>query len=128
MVNASQNPSGRTRDRRPPVPKVRTPRSAARRFNDLRAQLVTDLGHEPTSIVEKGMIHQAAALLLRCEQIQAAVASGEPVSANLGDQCIRLSSEARRLVANLRKRAAHDDAASPGPLRLKIAEPEESAA
>jgi hypothetical protein len=122
MPNASQGLHKVTsipyRFRRPPVPKVRTPRGHRRRFNDLRAQIIADLGCTPTSIVERNLIHQAAALLLRCEQIQAAVANGEPVSAVLGDQCIRLSSEARRVVANLRKSAKRD---ATGPLRSKIA-------
>lgn len=70
------------------------------------------------------MVDQAAALMLRGEQIQAAVASGHPVNVTLGDQCVRLSSEARRLVANLRKRAAEDQPKQDhwSPLQSKIAE------
>ncbi len=74
--------------------------SAARRFRDLTA----DLAHEfsvDLSTAELGLVRQAAALTLRAELLQAAIVRGEPVNA---DELIRLSSEARRILASLRKR------------------------
>jgi hypothetical protein len=47
----------------------------------------------------RSMVRQAAVLMLRSEQLQAAVIRGDPVN---DDQLIRLSSEARRAVDALR--------------------------
>lgn len=96
--------------------------STARRFRDLVADLAHDLGLSgPLSTAEQGLLRQAAALTLRAEQLQAAVVCGKPVD---GDELIRLSGEARRIVASLRKRAP----TSPHvPLRERLAAEAEEA-
>jgi hypothetical protein len=113
------------RGRRPPVPKVRSPRSSARRFNDLLDHLTRDLGHEPRDLIEKGVLRQGAALLLRAEQLQAQIAAGGKVGVRVGDQCIRLASEARRLLAALgarAKRPATAPSSAWSPLRSKVSD------
>jgi hypothetical protein len=77
--------------------------ATARRFRDLIAELTIEAGGgEGLSAAERGAIRQAAAILLRAEQVQAAIVKGEPVD---NDEFIRLSGEARRVLAGLRKRA-----------------------
>ena len=49
---------------------------------------------------ERALVRQAASLTLRAEQLQAAVVNGESVNA---DVLIKMSSEARRLLARIRK-------------------------
>ena len=50
---------------------------------------------------ERGLVRQAAALTLQAEALQGAVIRGEPVNP---DELIRLTSEARRTLASIRKR------------------------
>jgi hypothetical protein len=59
-------------------------------------------GGDEGSTTEQSAIRQAAAMMLRAEQMQAAVVREENVD---NDALIRLSGEARRLLAGLRKRA-----------------------
>jgi hypothetical protein len=73
---------------------------AARRYRDLIHLYESEVGGELTEI-ERGLIKQAAALSLRSEQLQGAVVRGEDVD---NDTLIRLSGEARRILASLRKR------------------------
>jgi hypothetical protein len=76
--------------------------TTARRFRDLIADYAREAGGSAVlSPAELGMVRQAAAMTLRAEQLQAAIVRGEPV---LADEMIRLSSEARRVLAGLRKR------------------------
>jgi hypothetical protein len=114
--------------RRPPLPKARTPLSAARRFGALVEQIVSDLGHEPRDIIERQLVESAASLMLRAEQLQAGIVSGELRGVRMGDQAIRASSEARRILHHIRKRAAEDakqttpsPAPTWSPLRSQIA-------
>jgi hypothetical protein len=75
--------------------------SVARRFRDLIADCVRECGNVALSPAELGMVRQAAAIMLRGEQLQAAIVLGQPV---LADELIRLSSEARRILSSLRRR------------------------
>lgn len=77
--------------------------ATARRFRDLIAELTIEAGGgEGLSAAQRSAIRQAAAILLRAEQVQADIVKGEPVD---NDVLIRLSGEARRVLAGLRKRA-----------------------
>ena len=74
--------------------------ATARRFRDLIVDLVAEVG-DGLSTSEFGLIRQAAAMTLHAELLQASIVRGEAVSA---DELIRLSSEARRILASLRRR------------------------
>ena len=76
--------------------------ATARRFRDLIAELTPGGGGEGLAAAERSAIRQAAAMMLRAEQLQAEIVRGEAVDA---DTLIRLSSEARRILATVRKRA-----------------------
>jgi hypothetical protein len=76
--------------------------STARRFRDLIAELTAEAGGaEGLSAADRSAIRQAATIMLRAEQVQAAIVRGEAVDS---DTLIRLSSEARRVLAGLRRR------------------------
>jgi hypothetical protein len=75
--------------------------ATARRFRDLIADCVRECGNVALSAAEMGLIRQAAAIMLRAEQLQAAVVLDQPV---LTDELVRLSSEARRILSSLRRR------------------------
>lgn len=86
--------------------------ATARRFRDLIAELTPEAGGgEGLSAAECSSIRQAAAMMLRAEQLQAGIVRGEAVDA---DTLIRLSSEARRILASVRKRV-RPAAAPPSP-------------
>jgi hypothetical protein len=69
-----------------------------RRFRDLVDDLIAEQDRE-LSISEIGLIRSAAALLVRSEELQAAAVRCEEID---GDELIRLTSEARRLLSSLR--------------------------
>jgi hypothetical protein len=84
--------------------------ATARRYRDLIAALIAEHGSEPT-ISELSTIRAAAALIVKGEQLQCAIVRGDSVAA---DEVVRLSSEARRLLAGLqRKRDRKRDAEQP---------------
>jgi hypothetical protein len=74
--------------------------ASARRFRDLVMAYEVEIGGT-LSELERGLVRQAAALSLRSEQLQESIVRGEPVDS---DTLIRLSGEARRILASLRKR------------------------
>ena len=84
-----------------------------RRFRDLVADLMAEQDRD-LSISEIGLIRSAAALLVRSEELQAAAARNEDLD---GDELIRLTSEARRLLQLLRRSAL------PEPEPMSIASP-----
>jgi hypothetical protein len=87
-----------------PGRKARTTLARRRRLNALVRELARDLGFELTAVTlaERGVLHQCATLMLQVEVAQDALVRGAVVDP---DTTIRLSSEARRLLAGLRKRA-----------------------
>lgn len=93
--------------------------ATARRFRDLVAELTAEVGGaDDLSAAERSAIRQAAALMLRIEQVQALIVRGEPVD---NDVLIRLSGESRRLLAGLRKRAPQSPKDAPwSPLRSRL--------
>jgi hypothetical protein len=115
--NATVDRGSAKRARRPrqPAPRRWTPLGSIRKFNELVTKLTAELGREPVNLVERELIRQAAALLLKAEQLQAGVVNGELVDA---DELIRLCGEARRIVASLHKRAAAE------PVRVPLREQE----
>jgi hypothetical protein len=106
-------------------PKQKTPLARRRRLNTLVRQLASDLGFDlaAVTLAERGVIHQCASLLLQVEIAQDQLVGGAIIDA---DVCIRLSSEARRLLAGLRKRAGQDVSRTTppwSPLRSRINAP-----
>src|SRR5215210_9537872 len=75
----------------------------ARRFRDLIADFAEPFGGlETLGESERVLVKQAAALALRAESMQAAIVNGEAVD---HDALIRLSSEARRNLSSIKRRA-----------------------
>jgi hypothetical protein len=104
-------PAKRVRRKRLPAPKFRTPLASIRRFNDLVTQFTREVGRELLA-GEREMVRQAAAIMLRAEQLQAGLVKGEPVNP---DELIRLSSEARRALRTI-KASVKKPGALPTPL------------
>jgi len=73
----TQIPAKPCRRRAKPVPKYQTKRAATRRFNALLRQFLA--GRAAPTVVEQGLARQAAAVMLRCEQLQAQLVRGEAV-------------------------------------------------
>jgi hypothetical protein len=106
----------------PRRPKRKTPLARRRRLNALVRELARDLGFDLAAVTlpEFGVLHQSATLLLQVEIAQASLVGEGAVDP---DTVIRLSSEARRLLAGLRKRAQQEapPTAPPwSPLRSRI--------
>jgi hypothetical protein len=80
--------------------------AASRRFKDVCAALTRDLGAAPT-ITDLTLIRQAAALVLRAEQLQASIVNGEAVD---DEDLVRTSNALQRALAalgvNRRKRSS----------------------
>jgi hypothetical protein len=121
-TSGGQGSAKRARRPRQPAPKRRTPRGAIRRFNGLVAKLAAD---RALGVVEIEMVRQAAAMMLRAEQLQAGIVNGEEIDP---DELIRLSSEARRALRALGVKSSVAPPAVWSPLRNRIhkapAEPE----
>lgn len=88
--------------------------TAARRFRDLCIGFAREAGADLTE-TETTLIRQAAATSLQSEALQAQLARGEPVDT---DMIIRLSSEARRILAPITARAGRRAKATAGPSAL----------
>ena len=108
-----------------PGRKAQTMLARRRRLNALVRELALDLGFELTAVTlaERGVLHQCATLMLQVELAQDTLVRGDGIIEP--DVCIRLSSEARRLLAGLRKRAGKQEASPTpprwSPLRARIA-------
>jgi hypothetical protein len=101
-------------------PRRKTALARRRRLNRLVRELATDLGFDihSVSLAEHAILHQSATLMLQVEVAQDQLVGGITIDP---DTCIRLSSEARRLLAGLRKRAGKPDTPPPwSPLRARI--------
>jgi hypothetical protein len=86
-------------------------KTEARRFRDLCAALVSEYSEERALTgTDHALIRQCAGLMVRCEQMQAAVIRDERVDE---DALIRLSSEARRILGVLRRRTAKREPSAP---------------
>jgi hypothetical protein len=81
-----------------------------RRLNRLVRELADDLGFERLTMAERSVLFQCATLTLQTELMQEAIVRGEPVS---GDELIRLSGEARRMLIGLRKRVKEGEPSGP---------------
>jgi hypothetical protein len=77
--------------------------SLARRYRDLVESFEADLGGPSLTEVERGLIRQAASLTLRAEQLSADLVNGQPVD---GDQLIRLTGTAKRILQAISAKAA----------------------
>ena len=98
---------------RRPDRKARTRLARQRRHNELVRQLALDLGFQlaAVTLAERGVLHQCATLMSQVELAQDTLIRGDGIIDP--DVCIRLSSEARRLLAGLRKRAGKQELPSP---------------
>jgi hypothetical protein len=73
-----------------------------RRFRDLMRSLAADVGGlDGLGAADIALVRQAAASVMRAEQLQAAIAKGETVDP---DELIRLSNTSRRLLASIQKK------------------------
>jgi hypothetical protein len=80
--------------------------SSARRFRDLVRAYEAEVGKDLTE-VERGLIRQAAALTFKAETLQSDLVNGHPVD---GDQLIRLTGTAKRILSALGEKAAKRNA------------------
>jgi hypothetical protein len=98
-----------------------TPLTAIRRFNALVAKFTAEAerGRRELHVAEREMVRQAAAIMLRAEQLQAAIVSGAAINP---DELIRLSSEGRRVLRALGIRNGSEKPRSPlwSPLRARL--------
>jgi hypothetical protein len=122
-ANGGQAPAvpRRHRHKNKPLPKLRNVAGVKRRFNVVANRIAADIGR-PLSLIERELTRQAAACLVRCEQLQAQLLRGEIVVA---DEMVRLTSEARRITASLYpqgSRGSPQPQAAPGPLLTRLRE------
>lgn len=81
--------------------------AAARRFRDLVDDLTTKAGGAGAlAPLERALIRQAAALMLRTEQLQASIVRGDTID---DDKLVRVSGEARRVISSLKGQQRGDD-------------------
>ena len=73
----------------------------ARRFRDLVLAYESEIGG-PLTESESGLVRQAAALALRCEQLQAAIVRGEVID---DDLLVRISGTAKRMLGAIAVKA-----------------------
>jgi hypothetical protein len=107
-VKASQRAAKSPRRPRLTAPHRLTPRAAVRRFNGLVHKFTAELlsgGRRSLTVFEREMVRQAAAMVLRAEQLQAAIVSGEDVD---HDALVRVTSEMRRAVGALNLPTEHE--------------------
>jgi hypothetical protein len=109
LHSAARRRPRRTRTGRVPLPRSDGRTVTSRRFRDLVTSYSAELGGELTE-AERGLIQQAAAIQIRCEQAQLDIVEGRTVDP---DMMIRLSSENRRLLACLGARADKSRPAGP---------------
>jgi hypothetical protein len=76
--------------------------SSARRFRDLVRAYEAEVGGNLTE-VERGLVRQAAALTFKAEKLQSDLVNGNPVD---GDQLIRLTGTAKRILSALGEKAS----------------------
>jgi hypothetical protein len=98
------------------LPRVDARTRASRRYLELVQTFEAELGYQLTE-ADRVMIKQAATLSLQGEHLEAAIVSGSLVDS---DDLIRVSSEARRIIATLRSKAK-DKAPSHDPMAAHIA-------
>jgi hypothetical protein len=112
-VTTGQSTTKRRQRKRLPAPKCRTPRAAIRRFNFLVTKFTREVsdGRELLT-AECEMVRQAAAIMLRAEQLQAGIVAGAEIDP---DELIRLSSEGRRVLRSIRAGAKPEASPSPSP-------------
>jgi hypothetical protein len=97
VSTVSQMTTKPSRRPRQPAPRRRTRLASIRRFNGLVLKFSQELlgARDALTAAEHEMVRQAAAMMLRAEQLQAAIVSGEPVDP---DELIRVTSEMRRAI------------------------------
>jgi hypothetical protein len=92
--------------------------ATARRFRDICRSYELEAGGD-VSEVERDLIRQAAGLVVRGEQMQAALIRGEPVN---NDELVRISSTAKRLLETIRTKADKRKPSGQGLLQQYLAD------
>jgi hypothetical protein len=100
LETARQTTAKPSRRPRLTAPHKLSPRASVRRFNGIVHKLTAELlrGRTVLAAGEREMIRQAAALMLRAEQLQADIVAGDSVN---DDELIRVTSEMRRAIRAL---------------------------
>jgi hypothetical protein len=80
-----------------------------RRYRDLCRAYEAEAGGG-LSVIGRTLIKQAASLTVRCEQMQADLLNGKPVSC---DEIVRMPSEIRRILAAVTNKPGRNQAAMP---------------
>jgi hypothetical protein len=75
---------------------------SARRYRQLLRDFTAEIGG-PLSAIDEALLGQAAALVVRSEQIQAQIVAGLAADT---DEAVRLASESRRILGRLKSNAA----------------------
>jgi hypothetical protein len=101
------------------TPHKLTRQAAVRRYNALVLKFTRAMQGTRSALAvgEREMIHQAAGLMVRAEQIQASILDGDPIC---DDELIRVTSEMRRAIKALNLPKAHESAQDRGPLSLDV--------
>jgi hypothetical protein len=85
------------------LPRVANARTRdARHFRALVESFAAEIGPDELTGADKNLITQAAALSLHIERLQLRIVEGQDVST---DEVVRLSSELRRVLSTLRRKA-----------------------
>src|ERR1700730_2291718 len=95
------------------LPRVDGRTIAAKRYRILVQQFSDELGGSTLSAVDAGLVRQAAAIMLRSEQLQAQIIAPDPAVQVDGDEIVRLSSECRRILVSLKSKAAKNKPTRP---------------
>jgi hypothetical protein len=82
---------------------------AGRRYFELLRDFETEIGGAPSAI-DKALLGQAAALVVRSEAIQTAIVAGQTADT---DEAVRLASESRRILNSLKAKADKAKPATP---------------
>jgi len=85
--------------------------AAARRYRDLTIAFAADLGGpDKLSEADKALIRQAAALMVRTEDLQGAIVRGDEVD---DEQIVRLTNAVARALAAIRRKVRKHGANAP---------------
>jgi hypothetical protein len=91
------------------LPRFDARNRASRRYRSLLEEFAAEVGG-PLSAIDRELIAQATSLALRAEQIREGIVGGASVDS---DEAIRLASECRRILFQLKSKATNNKPAGP---------------